>query len=171
MKYISLGIAALIFVSCGRSEDPKTTYAKKEGNTIKENTPMTSIEGVWTVKRYVFSRISAMDNNMAEEWVNKRLIIQDIVEFSFQEISSYKDAFPAKLECGFYDLKKPRILPTSEVFDLVREPLTELGITKSSVAVYQTLCTDGPFSELILNDHSEIIILWDGVYFVLVKNI
>jgi hypothetical protein len=63
------------------------------------------------------------------------------------------------------------VLPIGDemYFDPSTNPLAELNIKTDKVAVYKTSCTDHPFSELILNDRNELIIRWDGVFFILKK--
>jgi hypothetical protein len=89
--------------------------------------------------------------------------------FDFQKIPSYKELFDNVNACSVLNANKPDIVSSEDYFDLSIDPLAELNIKTDKVAVYKTSCTDHPFSELILNDRNELIIRWDGVFFILKK--
>lgn len=128
-----------------------------------------TFKGTWRIKKYLFASISAMDEKMADEWLNKELRIDDGLFFDFQKIPSYKELFENESECSLLHVKEPDMVSTKDYFDPSTDPMEDLNIQTGKVAVYRTGCTDHPFSELILNDQLELIIRWDGVFFILEK--
>lgn len=163
MKHLPIFIALFILVeSCGQV-DNKTI-------NISEREKQISIKGTWTISKYYFAQISGMDEKMASEWLNKQLIIDDtLLHFDFQKIEYYKDLFKNENVCIIKNLNNPEIAPMSEYFDTIRDPLKDLKLTNSSIKIYKTNCKDNPFSEFVLSDNNEIIIQWDGAFFLLTK--
>lgn len=158
--YISLTLT-FVLLSC----IDKQIKSSDSKNIVQQN----ALKGIWTIKKYTFSQICAMDEKMANEWLNKSLIINDKLNFDYKKITSYKDVFENVNNCSVLNINKPDLINTDALFEINRDPLDELMINKSRIRVYKTTCADNPFSELVLNDKNEIIIRWDGVFFVLIK--
>lgn len=160
--YLILTISTL---ACGNKQTNQTTSSKSKS----EKSLQIDIKGIWTIKNYYFSDISAMDEKMAKEWLNKSVRIDDKLHFNFQEIASYKDIFKSENNCAFLNIGKPEVASKEIYFDAIRDPLTELKIKKSTINIYKTNCNDNPFSEFVINEDQEIIFRWDGVFFIMTK--
>jgi hypothetical protein len=156
---------ALFAFACNDKTAKQTNFNKTKIQTNQQ----IILKGIWTIKRYYLSDISAMDEKMASEWLNKSLIIDDKLYFDFQKLASYKDIFKNENECNFRNIDKPEIVAVNKYFDTIRDPLSELKINKSTINIYKTTCNDNPFSEFVINENNEIIIRLDGAFFILIK--
>lgn len=162
LTYVALSIAVF---ACNN----RPVVSSKSNKPNPEAKEQFTLKGTWQIKKYLFASIRAMDERMADEWLNKQLLIGDEMYFDFQKIPSYKELFDNVNACSVLNANKPDIVSSEDYFDLSIDPLAELNIKTDKVAVYKTSCTDHPFSELILNDRNELIIRWDGVFFILKK--
>ncbi len=147
----------------------KQTERNDNNKDNSEISKTISIKGIWTIKKYYFSDISAMDERMANEWLNKQVQIDNKLYFDFQKINSYKDDFKNENDCDIQNADKPEVVSTGIYFDSIRDPLAELKIIGSTINIYRTACQDNPFSELVINEDKEIVFKWDGVFFIMVK--
>jgi hypothetical protein len=127
------------------------------------------LTGTWTIVKYHSAPISAMTDSESEEWVRKQVTFGNGISFPFSKISNYKDEFNDELTCGgqgghfsFSD----SITSTTDFFGDKFNP-KEVGITAKTVRVLKTNCSDTPFQEIAVKNDNEIIIQWDGIFFIL----
>lgn len=164
ITFTYLTLALLVF-ACSDKQTKQTNSNKNS----REATQQATIKGTWTIKKYFFSDISAMDEKTAGEWLNKSVRIDDKLHFDFQKITSYKDMFNNENDCPVINMDKPEVVTTDYYFDTIRDPLTELKINKLTINIYKTTCKDNPFSEFVINEEEEIIFRWDGAFFIMTK--
>lgn len=157
----------LFLLGCTNGSDRSETVDTRA--TLATQQAPESIRGVWTVSRYEYASVSAMDQATADEWVNRRLVIDTAVHFSFQKIPSYQTIFGNNTSCSLALDYEPVTVPASEFTDIQNAPMTALGIKDTNLTVYRTTCPDHPFSQFVLTENDELIIQWDGVYFVLTQ--
>lgn len=162
LTFLLLGFFTL---SCNDIDQIHNNTNKKDSQKIKKQ----SITGVWIIKKFYFSDISAMDEKTASEWLNQTLIIDDKIHFDFEKIGIYKEVFKDESECEIINLNKPEIIKSSDYFDAIRSPLADLRINETSIKIFKTKCKDNPFSEFVLTENNDIIINWDGAFFVLTR--
>lgn len=165
MKVVFTYLTLMLFVlACSNKQTKQTNSDKSNLETSQQIT----IKGTWTIKKYYFSDISAMDEKMADEWLNKSVRIDDELHFDFKS-TSYETIFRNENGCAVLNINKPEISATDKYFDTIRDPLAELKIKKSTINIYKTACKDNPFSEFVINDDKEIIFKWDGAFFIMTK--
>ena len=138
---VTLLFLGFLAVSCLDGQKNQTNTKKVE----LTNVPMT-IAGTWTIKKYYFSDISAMDEKMASEWLDKTLIIDSNTHFNFENIQTYKEVFRNENDCEIINIEKPEIVKPSDYFDMNRDPVSDLNI-KGMIKIFRTKCKDNPFSE------------------------
>ena len=80
-QFILLGLTILLFQNCH-----SLAYSFKDE---------------WTVSDFEFANMSAMDEEMALEWMGKKAIIDKQLYFEYQNIKSYKKIFEGDSFCTY----------------------------------------------------------------------
>jgi hypothetical protein len=162
MKKIIYLLVASLFVSCLEKESKPN-----ETSTVKtEETSKYDLKGTWTIKKIIPGHIYAMDLKVANEFLEKQLIIDEYLHFEFKDISAYKEN--GTLKCSFLNIDKPDILPPNEYFGQ-KQPLEEFKIDKNKIKVYETNC-ELFLSNFVMNEEGNLITSYDGIYFIFYKN-
>jgi|GEM_PF-5432503 len=131
------------------------------------------LKGVWTVTKYTFCDISAMDDKIAQEWIGKKATVLKVIHFPYYNIPSYKDIFKNDCYCGYIDsrhLCPDTVISTEKYFSSYKINYSELGIKGKTIRLVRMLCKETPFGEVIVKNDNEIIIYWDGVFFTLTRD-
>lgn len=119
----------------------------------------------WRIESFTFDKVSAMDSSQAKEWLGKVLFFDDSIHFDMQQIPSYTSLFSDQKPCKIKDITPFQVDPFEEGF--IREQL-ENPINKN-VSFYHinTECKTSPNAHLTINSQLELIMLWDGMFFML----
>ncbi len=80
-QFILLGLTILLFQNCH-----SLAY---------------TFEDEWTVSDFEFANMSAMDEEMALEWMGKKAIINKQLYFEYKNIKSYKNIFEGDSFCTY----------------------------------------------------------------------
>lgn len=136
----------------------KTVYAQSENFTLAST---------WEVVEFNFAAFSAMDKNLAQEWIGKKAVIKRLLYFEYNEIKSYLDLFENYSYCNFrHDQNRESVL-TQEYFNNFNIDPQNLGVTQEELLIIHTICRGTPFQDIIVKSSNEIIIFWDGTFFTL----
>lgn len=144
-----------------------TLIGQTQGNTKDFH-----LQGSWTVTKYIFADISAMTDKIAKEWLGKKATVEKVIHFPYYDIPSYKDIFD-QTYCGYIDNRRlypDTIVSTEKHFQQFKINYHSLGINKNNILLVRTACADTPFKEIIIKNDSELIIYWDGTFFVLTRD-
>ena len=142
------------------------------GQTTKEHTNDFHLKGSWTITKYISADISAMTDKIAKEWVGKKATVEKVIHFPYYDIPSYKDVFD-QTYCGYIDnryLYPDTIVSTEKYFQQFKINYQSLGLNKNTILLVRTACADTPFHEIIIKNDNELIIHWDGIFFVLTRD-
>ena len=148
-QFILLGLTILLFQNCH-----SLAY---------------TFEDEWTVSDFEFANMSAMDEEMALEWMGKKAIIDKQLYFEYQNIKSYKKIFEGDSFCAYRKgWTKEKIL-TDSYFSDYGITAGELGIDQNEILIIHTPCAGTPFQDIVVKSDDEIIVSWDGVFFFLTR--
>lgn len=117
----------------------------------------------WSIKSFTFNKISAIDSSQAKEWLGKELFIDDSIHFDMQQIPSYASMFSNQKACKIKDITPFQIDPFEEGF--IRELLENPKNKNISFYNINTECETSPNAHLIINSQLDLIMLWDGTFF------
>ena len=113
--------------------------------------------------------MSAMDEEMALEWMGKKAIIDKQLYFEYQNIKSYKKIFEGDSFCAYRKgWTKEKVL-TDSYFSDYGITAGELGIDQNEILIIHTPCAGTPFQDIVVKSDDEIIVSWDGVFFFLTR--
>ena len=128
-----------------------------------------TFEDEWTVSDFEFANMSAMDEEMALEWIGKKAIIDKQLYFEYQNIKSYKKIFEGDSFCAYRKgWTKEKIL-TDSYFSDYGITAGELWIDQNEILIIHTPCAGTPFQDIVVKSDDEIIVSWDGVFFFLTR--
>lgn len=148
-QFILLGLTILLFQNCH-----SLAY---------------TFEDEWTVSDFEFANMSAMDEEMALEWMGKKAIIDKQLYFEYQNIKSYKNIFEDDSFCTYSKgWTKEKVL-TDSYFSDYGITAGELGIDQNEILIIHTSCAGTPFQDIVVKSDDEIIVSWDGVFFFLTR--
>ena len=148
-QFILLGLTILLFQNCH-----SLAYSFKDE---------------WTVSDFEFANMSAMDEEMALEWMGKKAIIDKQLYFEYQNIKSYKKIFEGDSFCAYRKgWTKEKVLTDSYFYDY-GITAGELGIDQNEILIIHTSCAGTPFQDIVVKSDDEIIVSWDGVFFFLTR--
>ena len=148
-QFILLGLTILLFQNCH-----SLAY---------------TFEDEWTVSDFEFANMSAMDEEMALEWMGKKAIIDKQLYFEYQNIKSYKKIFEGDSFCAYRKgWTKEKVL-TDSYFSDYGITAGELGIDQNEILIIHTPCAGTPFQDIVVKSDDEIIVSWDGVFFFLTR--
>ena len=148
-QFILLGLTILLFQNCH-----SLAY---------------TFEDEWTVSDFEFANMSAMDEEMALEWMGKKAIIDKQLYFEYQNIKSYKKIFEGDSFCTYSKgWTKEKVL-TDSYFSDYGITAGELGIDQNEILIIHTPCAGTPFQDIVVKSDDEIIVSWDGVFFILTR--
>ena len=148
-QFILLGLTILLFQNCH-----SLAYSFKDE---------------WTVSDFEFANMSAMDEEMALEWMGKKAIIDKQLYFEYQNIKSYKKIFEGDSFCAYRKgWTKEKVL-TDSYFSDYGITAGELGIDQNEILIIHTPCAGTPFQDIVVKSDDEIIVSWDGVFFILTR--
>ena len=148
-QFILLGLTILLFQNCH-----SLAYSFKDE---------------WTVSDFEFANMSAMDEEMALEWMGKKAIIDKQLYFEYQNIKSYKKIFEGDIFCTYSKgWTKEKVL-TDSYFSDYGITAGELGIDQNEILIIHTPCAGTPFQDILIKSDDEIIVSWDGVFFILTR--
>jgi len=148
-QFILLGLTILLFQNCH-----SLAYSFKDE---------------WTVSDFEFANMSAMDEEMALEWMGKKAIIDKQLYFEYQNIKSYKKIFEGDSFCAYRKgWTKEKVL-TDSYFSDYGITAGELGIDQNEILIIHTPCAGTPFQDIVVKSDDEIIVSWDGVFFFLTR--
>lgn len=124
------------------------------------------IKGEWVVKRYKLYGISAFDENEANSWLKKRLVISKNKMELLNTKGDFKCSYTKKTE-KIVPIKKHPIFKTPHK----QTPRPKnLGITDKKLLLINTDCDDNRLEEItLLKNNKVMLMLWEGVYFFLEK--
>jgi hypothetical protein len=123
----------------------------------------------WIVSNYGFADMSAMDEEMALEWMGKKAIIDKQLYFEYQNIKSYKNIFEDDSFCTYSKgWTKEKVL-TDSYCSNYGITAGELGIDQNEILIIHTSCAGTPFQDIVVKSDDEIIVSWDGVFFFLTR--
>ena len=121
------------------------------------------------MSNYGFADISAMEEEMALEWMGKKAIIDKQLYFEYQNIKSYKNIFEDDSFCTYSKgWTKEKVLTDSYCSDY-GITAGELGIDQNEILIIHTSCAGTPFQDIVVKSDDEIIVSWDGVFFFLTR--
>jgi hypothetical protein len=148
-QFILLGLTILLFQNCHSLD-----Y---------------SFEDEWTVSDFEFANMSAMDEEMALEWMGKKAIINKQLYFEYKNIKSYKNIFEGDSFCTYRKgWTKEKVFTDSFLSDY-GITASELGIDQNEILIIHTSCSGTPFQDILIKSDDEIIVSWDGVFFILTR--
>ena len=148
-QFILLGLTILLFQNCH-----SLAY---------------SFEDEWTVSDFEFANMSAMDEEMALEWMGKKAIINKQLYFEYKNIKSYKNIFEGDSFCTYRKgWTKEKVFTDSFLSDY-GITASELGIDQNEILIIHTSCSGTPFQDILIKSDDEIIVSWDGVFFILTR--
>ena len=148
-QFILLGLTILLFQNCH-----SLAY---------------SFEDEWTVSDFEFANMSAMDEEMALEWMGKKAIINNQLYFEYKNITSYKNIFEGDSFCTYRKgWTKEKVFTDSFLSDY-GITASELGIDQNEILIIHTSCSGTPFEDILIKSDDEIIVSWDGVFFILTR--
>ena len=148
-QFILLGLTILLFQNCH-----SLAYSFKDE---------------WTVSDFEFANMSAMDEEMALEWMGKKAIIDKQLYFEYQNIKSYKKIFEGDSFCAYRKgWTKEKVL-TDSYFSDYGITAGEFGIDQNEILIIHTPCAGTPFQDIVVKSDDEIIVSWDGVFFFLTR--
>jgi hypothetical protein len=123
----------------------------------------------WIVSDYGFADMSAMEEEMALEWMGKKAIIDKQLYFEYQKIKSYKNIFEGDSFCTYNKgWSKEKVFTDSFLSDY-GITAGELGIDQNEILIIHTSCSGTPFQDIVVKSNDEIIVSWDGVFFFLTR--
>lgn len=112
----------------------------------------------WIVSTYGFADMSAMDEEMASEWIGKNAIIDKQLYFDYQKIKSYKNIFEGDSFCTYNKgWTKEKVLADSYLTDY-GITAGELGIDQNEILIFHTPCSGTPFQDIVVKSDDEIIV-------------
>ena len=123
----------------------------------------------WSITNYRFADISAMDEEMALEWIGKKAIINKQLYFEYQDIKSYKNIFKGDSFCAYRKSWTKEKVSTDSFLRYYRISAGELGMNRNEILIIHTACSGSPFHDIIVKSNNEIIVSWDGVFFTLTR--
>ena len=148
-QFILLGLTILLFQNCH-----SLAY---------------SFEDEWTVSDFEFANMSAMDEEMALEWMGKKAIINKQLYFEYKNIKSYKNISEGDSFCTYRKgWTKEKVFTDSFLSDY-GITASELGIDQNEILIIHTSCSGTPFQDILIKSDDEIIVSWDGVFFILTR--
>ncbi|MAZ96190.1 MAG: hypothetical protein CMP53_01555 [Flavobacteriales bacterium] len=148
-QFILLGLTILLFQNCH-----SLAY---------------TFEDEWTVSDFEFANMSAMDEEMALEWMGKKAIINKQLYFEYKNIKSYKNIFEGDSFCTYRKgWTKEKVFTDSFLSDY-GITASELGIDQNEILIIHTSCSGTPFQDILIKSDDEIIVSWDGVFFILTR--
>ena len=124
----------------------------------------------WIVSNFGFADISAMEEEMALEWMGKRqsLISNCISNIKTSRVT-VKNIFEDDSFCTYSKgWTKEKVLTDSYCSDY-GITAGELGIDQNEILIIHTSCAGTPFQDIVVKSDDEIIVSWDGVFFFLTR--
>ncbi|MDC1370438.1 hypothetical protein N8289_01220 [Flavobacteriales bacterium] len=129
------------------------------------------LKGTWTIISSKSAGISAMTDKAANQWLGKKATFKSFLEFEFHLIESYKELFKNSKKLDYKANQSREIVNSSDYFyEMWRTNIKSLEIPNKKILIIETECFETPFSEIIVISRDEIMIRWDGEFFIMNRN-